>query len=387
MRVVKLLPNDFMNESRDLREISTLISLGCDVHVVAKETNRTPPHYTFDVTRMTSRPLSNYTNSPSINRLASLYLWTKKVRELKPNIISCHDKLCLLIGWLSTLFLTNKPALVYDSHEFEYARNEKRGFLKKMYVKYQERFLIKKCAFSIMVNDSIADAVKQLHHLDKRPIVVRNIPNYWNLDDNVILENRKALMKKYNIDSNETLVLYQGGVTTGRGIENAIKALKNIGNSRLIVLGNGEKSYLDSLKNLSKDEGVPERIIFLPAVPSDQLCFFTGIADIGLCNIDNICLSYYYSLPNKLFEYIQGKVPIVGSDFPEIRRIIEGYNIGICCDSSNPESIAQSVNELREDAHYNAIKDNLKLAKEDLCWEHEEKVLKDAYADLIKSIS
>ncbi len=387
MRFVKLLPNDFMNASRDLREISTLISLGCDVHVVAKETDENLPHYSFDVIRITSRPLSNFIKSTTINRIVSLFLWTKKVRDLKPNIISCHDILCLLIGWLSTLFSSNKPALVYDSHEFELGRNAKRNRIEILFITYLERFLMKRCAFSIMVADSIADAVKQLHHLDKRPIVVRNIPNYWCLDDNVIKENRNALMNKYNVGSNETLLLYQGVVTTGRGIENAIRALKNIENSRLIVLGNGDKSYLDSLKSLSKDQGVSERMIFLPAVPSEELCHFTGIADIGLLCGENICLSYYYSLPNKLFEYIQGMVPVVGSDLPEIRRIINDYKIGKCCEPSNPNSIAEAVNELRKDKYYNAVKVNLKIAKQDLCWEHEEKILRDAYTDLIKQIS
>lgn len=383
IKVVKIVPNGFVHASRDLRELSTLRSLGCEVHVVAKEIGVTYPQYEFEVIRMTSRPLSKYTNVPSVNRLISLLQWSKRVRELKPTIISCHDKYCLLIGWLSTLFLAKKPKLVYDSHEFEYARNEKRGILKKCFVKYQERFLIKKCAFSIMVNDSIADAVMKLHGLKQRPIVVRNIPNYWILDKESILSNKRVLMKEYNIDESETILLYQGGVTTGRGIENAIKALKFLDKTRLIILGNGGIKYIESLKCLSNEEGVAHRTIFMSAVPSEQLCHYTGIADIGLCNIDNVCLSYYYSLPNKLFEYIQALVPIIGSDFPEIKKIIENYKVGICCNSDDPNSIANAVDVIRQMKKSEDLMICLNKAKEELCWEKEEVTLKNAYAKLI----
>ena len=54
-------------------------------------------------------------------------------------------------------------------------------------------------------------------------------------------------------------------------------------------------------------------------------------ADYGLCLVQNVSLSDYYSLPNKLFEYCFAGVPVLASDFPDIYALIKQYNIGVCC--------------------------------------------------------
>lgn len=382
MKVLKIVPYEFKNASRDLREISTLRSLGCDITILAKETDD-PIDYGFNMVRLSSRPIKKIIKNPTINRIISIYTWSMKARALKSEIISCHDLLCLFIGWLSTLFLKRKPSLVYDSHEFEYARNTKRNSFEKYLIKEFEGFLIKKCSFSIMVNQIIAEEVQKLHHLKDMPVVVRNIPNYWEMDIQVIKDNKERFKRDYNIGNKESLVLYQGGVVTGRGIEKSIEAMQYIDDVRLIIMGDGSSSYLDKLQNLTKSFKIEERIIFIPAVPHDELWKYTGIADVGLCNIDNICLSYYYSLPNKLFEYIQALVPVVGSNFPEIKGIIQGYHIGECCEPSNAYSIADALSKVLKEKNEPSLKENLKYAKEQLCWKNESKVLEKAYQELI----
>jgi glycosyltransferase involved in cell wall biosynthesis len=95
-------------------------------------------------------------------------------------------------------------------------------------------------------------------------------------------------------------------------------------------------------------------------------------------------LSHYYSLPNKLFENIQSETPIIGSNFPEISRIINNYDIGLCCDPNNTDDIAYTLEKLRKDkVLYAGFKHNTVKAKSQLNWEKEKEVLKAAYAKIL----
>ena len=68
------------------------------------------------------------------------------------------------------------------------------------------------------------------------------------------------------------------------------------------------------------------------AVPHDQVVSLVRNADYGLCLIEKISLSDYYCLPNKLFEYCFARVQVLASGFPEIRRLVEQYSLGACCE-------------------------------------------------------
>jgi len=91
-------------------------------------------------------------------------------------------------------------------------------------------------------------------------------------------------------------------------------------------------------------------------------------------------MNHYYMLPNKLFENIQSETPIIGSEFPEIKRIIDEYGVGLYCDPEKIESIVDCIEKLRTNSElYQNIKNNLKVAKSELCWENEKKVIEEAY--------
>jgi glycosyltransferase involved in cell wall biosynthesis len=67
---------------------------------------------------------------------------------------------------------------------------------------------------------------------------------------------------------------------------------------------------------------------FQPAVPPGEVLRHTQGADVGIHGGENVCLSYYYSLPNKVFEYVLAGVPVLGNDWPEIRRLVVGEGCG-----------------------------------------------------------
>ena len=89
-------------------------------------------------------------------------------------------------------------------------------------------------------------------------------------------------------------------------------------------------------------------------------------------------------LPNKFFENIQSLTPVIVSNFPEVSKIVDEYNIGIKVDPNSIAEIIEAIEKMRYDKIlYATFKSNLKKAKEELCWEKEKKVLEQAYEKLV----
>ena len=387
MKVLKIALGEWKNESRDKRELSVCRELGLQPLVMAKgepkDKYRKDCVDGFDVVRFSTRPLG--TQIPNgINRAVALFTWAHYARKLKPDIISGHDLTALLIGWMSNTFRSRKATLIYDSHEFEIGRNAKRSKLQLWWVTHLERFLIKRCAFSIMVNDAIADEVQRIHKLKQRPIVVRSTPNYWEIDVSKCREKRSELLKSFD-DKVEYLLIRHGNVGNGSGIESILQILTLNPKYGLLLLGQQNmEEYSERLKeNISKYQ-LNHRVIFHPAVPIEELWQYVGAADVEMILTEPIVRSHYFVLPNKFFESIQSQTPIIASDMPEMKKLIDKYQIGLTCNPTDIDAINTCVERMRTDkAFYAQCKENLKIAKRDLCWEKEKEVLKEAYQKVI----
>lgn len=387
--VLKICGNSWVNESRDKRELSAYRECGAEVAVLAKGEKIARGEMEFvdgyKVYRYTTQPLKIKCPA-SVNRICSLFLWAKFVRKLDPEVISGHDLLGVLIGWMAMLGKRNKAKLVYDSHEFELGRNKQRGNITRKIIKMTEGFLIKKCSYSIMVNDSIAEEVASIYHLKQRPVVVRSTPNVWEISEEECKKTRGEILKEIKNENNVEcfMLLYHGAVTTQRGIETMINIVEMNTNVCGMILGNGEAQYLEELKQYVQEKNLGNRIVFKSAVPISELWKYVGAMDASLMMIEGESKSYYLSLPNKFFESIQSLTPIIASDFPEMKRIIEQYDIGLTCNPNDLAKINECVERLRTDkALIQRYKLNLLKAKIELCWENEKKTLIKAFDSYI----
>lgn len=394
MKVLKITSGTWHNASRDKRELSVLRELGADVAVMGK--GEVGDNYKkdnvdgYDVFRFSTRPLGENSLLNPLNRILSLFIWAIKAKKFKADIITGHDLVPLLIGWLSNIGRKNKAKLVYDCHEFELMslKHLSKSKAHYLFIEKLERFLINRSAFSIMVNDSIADEVQRIHKLQKRPIVVRNTPSYWKLNEHEIKETRKLLCEKLNVSDDVFLVMYHGTIVPTRGVEEVLEAVSNTKGTAAVILGSGDENYLQSLKKYTASLSIENRTLFLNAVPINELYKFIGASNCGMMTVRGMYLgrkvSYYYGLGNKFFENIQSLTPVICSDLPEFKRLITQYNIGLTVDPTSTEDISASIDLLKNDkTFYAELKNNLKKAKEDLCWENEKHVLKDAYKQIM----
>lgn len=389
MRVLKIVCGSWKHPSRDLRELKAAEKAGFQVSAIIKngsEIDKNGMAHGISVAGMDTRPFGNRRILKHFNHVFSILLWSRYISKRKDEVLSCHDLPALLVGYLSNCFLKreNRKILIYDSHELEVGRAVKRGQLKKFIILQTERFLIQKAYQTIVVNDSIAGELIKIHHLKQRPVVVRNIPEYYKINDNLCTKVRKTFCQKLKCKNNDFLIMYHGMIMENRGIEKLIELLNINPYIYLIILGPGADIYIKNLKGKAQKLGVHKRVLFCEGVDQQDLWKYVGAVDLGMVLVQNFSKSYYLSLPNKLFENIQSETPVIGSNFPEISKIIQAYQIGMVCIPDDIVKINECVEKMRKDmSFYSKCKNNVKDIKEELCWEKEEKIIIKLYKSIL----
>jgi glycosyltransferase involved in cell wall biosynthesis len=195
-------------------------------------------------------------------------------------------------------------------------------------------------------------------------LVIRNIPTYQTPKG--IIDFRKL----YGLDKNVIVLLYQGVLLEGRGVPNILRAMIKMPDTVLIIVGDGEQK--SNFIKLAGTLGINDRVIFTGMISQKELINYTAGADIGLALIENISISYYYALPNKLFEYIMAGLPLLSSDLPQMKEVIEKYNVGESISIENDENIINAIRKwINEPGLLALYRKNCQSAALELNW-HEE---------------
>ncbi|MEG1762210.1 MAG: glycosyltransferase [Bacteroidales bacterium] len=289
----------------------------------------------------------------------------------KCDILYANDLDTLLPNFL--IHKIKQIPLIYDSHEYftEVPELKQNTFAKKTW----ER--LEKCLFPhlknvITVCDSIADIYTNKY---KIPIhVIRNVPT----QKTKAISSLKTDLK---IAEATKIILYQGAINIDRGIEEAIEAMLFLENCILLIVGDGD--ILQDLKQKTKALSLSNKVIFTGRIPLEKLMDYTSIADLGISLEKDSNLNYKYCLPNKLFDYIQAEIPVLVSPLIEMQNIIQKYTIGSLLRSHNPAQIAMQIQEIFNDqTQYSVYVENTKKAKKILCWEEEQKIVKNIIENL-----
>lgn len=279
---------------------------------------------------------------------------------------------CILANDLDTLpacfFISKlkKTPLVFDSHELfsEGPELQGRKFVQSFWRKLED-FFLPKIKKSYTVSQSIADFYHKKYQNNMG--VIRNIP----------LKNQVYISEEVSFPTQKKTILYQGVLNPGRGIKPMIEALKFIENLDLIIIGYGKVE--DELKQFVKDRNMENRVFFLGRISREKLLNYTQKATIGMVLEEPLGLSFQYSLPNKLFDYIHAQIPIIAGNLIEISTIINEYKVGVIVDSYDPKAIAAAIKDLLNDENkMQVIKQNQLMASEVLNWEIEQQKL-DSY--------
>ncbi|GAB1766422.1 hypothetical protein PMEGAPL125_28420 [Priestia megaterium] len=284
-----------------------------------------------------------------------------KGRKKKYDIYHSNDLNTLPQGFICAKLRFKRKCLVYDSHEVQTSRT---GYDSGVYAK-MEAFFINKIDSMIVENHTRAKYNEDLYGF--YPNVVYNYPFQPKKRHQETID----LHERLGLPENEKILLYQGGIQTGRGLEKLVQAAPLFKEGTLVFIGDGR--IKPELERMVAEMKLEDKVKFIPKVPLQDLPKYTKNAYLGFQVLNNVCFNHYSASSNKLFEYIMSDVPVVACDFPEIKKVVEGEHIGLCVDSHNYEEIASAVNQLLRDPVLRAtMSNNCKTAKFKYNWENEQ---------------
>jgi glycosyltransferase involved in cell wall biosynthesis len=372
-RIFISVSSDVVNDQRVLRTAGTLKKAGLNVILLGRKKPGSLPLETLNFTVKRFRLLIHrgFFFYASLNLALFFYLLFSR-----RGILLANDLDTILPNYLVSRI--RRLPLVYDSHEYFLGSPELEGRKKvKSIWRMIEKYIVPKIKTKYTVNESIAGLYKEEYGTVFD--VVRNVALRYDMTGG---KDRHAL----GLPADKHLLILQGtGINRDRGAEEAVMAMEYLDHALLLIIGSGEQISL--LRELVKKHTLEERVRFVPRMPYHELMQYTAVADVGLSLDKDTSLNYRYSLPNKLFDYIQARVPVLASSLPEVRKIIETYQIGMITPSHDPLQIANIIRTMlgnrpmREE-----LKKNLESAARELCWEKEEMRLLDIFrsAGLLK---
>ncbi|MDL2290059.1 glycosyltransferase [Paludibacteraceae bacterium OttesenSCG-928-F17] len=352
-RIVISVTSDLSTDQRVLKVARSLYENGYNVLLVGRKLKNS---LSLDVPYRFKRMKLLFNRSALFYAEYNIRLFFKLLFS-RADIFLSNDTDTLLANYYASKIRRKK--LIFDAHELfpEVPELANRPKVKQVWQRIEDR-IFPEVKYSYTVCRSIADYYNDKYGMNMQ--VVRNIP-YYRRNRNYKLKEQFAGKK---------IILYQGALNVGRGLEWIIDAMPYVQNAVLVVIGDGD--IAEQLKNQVQALHLEEKVIFLGRVEGSKLHEYTPSADIGLCLLENKGLSYYYSLPNRIFDYMHAGVPVLATDFPEIAAIVGENKTGVLIDHYEPEYLASVMQDMLNNPMNTSDFD--KLAQE-YCWENEEKKL------------
>lgn len=259
------------------------------------------------------------------------------VNKLNPDIVQSHELACLESCVLGS---RNKAPVVYDSHELETHRNVPWPQLSKTMMSAYEKKYIKHVEAVVAVSYGCAAYLRQEYDIDN-VLVVRNMPMAA-----MQRQSDSDLRKDLSLSNDVPLLVYTGSVTINRGIESIINALSRMPGYHFACVGPLSDLVYEKLLTLSSALNVDDRVHFISARPPSELISYVSSGDIAVIPIQNVCLSYYYCLPNKIFEAMHAGLPIVASNLPDMRSLVRQEELGVVCDMESVDEISKNISQV-----------------------------------------
>ena len=358
-RIIATVTNDLSYDQRMIRICSTLVELGFEVCLVGRQRKNSRP--------LVDRPFQQK-RLPCWFDKGKLFYLEYNIRLFfyllfnRFDIVNAVDLDTILPAYLISNW--KGKDCIYDAHEYftEMPEVIRRPLVKKVW-EWVADFTIPKVDACYTVGPELARIMGERYGVHFG--VLRNVP----FSQEVIKEQSpKGSLR----------LLYQGALNEGRGLEALIQAMEQLPNVQLWIAGEGDLSQ--QLRVDVDARGLASQVQFLGYLQPEELKKVTLQADIGLNLLEAKGLSYYYSLANKAFDYIQAGLPSIHMNFPEYQTINQSYKVFHLLENLKVETIVKGIQyfqnypDFYEQLHQNCLK-----ARKELNWEKEKAQLHTFY--------
>ncbi len=257
-----------------------------------------------------------------------LYSLLKKV-----DIVYSRDELPLFL--LSFL----KKRVVYEAHMPRF--------------NFFNRFVIKKIKKIITISSGLKDFYID-NGIPANKILVAH--DGVDLGDFSVHVNKKEIRKKLNLLMDKPVVMYIGRIDKWKGVKTLLEASKLVPDTQVVIIGEGGQ--------LAEFKKKYPNVIFTGPLPYRDLPYNQQAADVLIIpNSGKSIVSRLYTSPLKVFAHMASGVPIVASDLPSLREVLNEKN-SLLAEPDNPEALVQGIKIFIRDKHYS--KELAHKAKEDV---------------------
>ncbi len=366
LRVLVTLSNDLVTDQRVQKVCSSLVEWGYEPVLIGRKRSQSLPlpAWSFRAIRMNLF----FETGPFFYAELTVRLFFRLLFT-RCDAIHANDLDTLLPAYLVSVI--RKKQLVYDTHEYFTGVPELQARPRIQAIwKSIERFIFPRLKRIVTVNRSIAELYEKEYGVNLK--VIRNIPSSITI--------KSATRKELNLPENKFLIILQGnGINVDRGGEEAVQMMEFLDDCILIIAGSGD--VIPKLKEYVLNHHLSERVLFLDRMPYAELMSYTHCCDLGLTLDKDTNINYRFSLPNKVFDYIHAGIPVLSSNLPELKKIIEGYDVGKIAIQHDPVYLAKLIKDLKENndqlIHYRR---NCLKASSELSWEHEVQAIRSWYS-------
>ena len=147
------------------------------------------------------------------------------------------------------------------------------------------------------------------------------------------------------------------------------------------MTSNRESWYIEELKEKAAKFSGADRLHFVPYVAPEEVVPYISTATVGISPLPADVVNYDLALPNKLFDYMQAKLPIISSDCFEVSELLSKYPLGEVFDWQDPKALAAAVKAaIEKKSEISQVYESLATELEKFTWEYQEVELEKAYA-------
>lgn len=296
----------------------------------------------------------------------------KKAASLKAGLYHFHDPELLRVG---ARLSREGYKVIYDSHEDVPRQMLTKAYLPKflwrlvsvVFERYENR-VVRKLSGVVTATPFIRDRFLRIH---SRVVAVQNFPFLKEFETS----------GKPQAGSREKAVCYVGSITRVRGIEGMVRSLNHVSGVKLLLGGTFESEALrKEIRNLPGWEHVEE----LGFVNREEISNTLKRCMAGLVVL-HPTINYLDSIPVKMFEYMAVGLPVIASEFPYWKELLQGVDCAVFVDPLSPEDIAKAIAEIIADPEKSAAMGARgKMAvREQFNWGNEESKLISLYTEIL----
>jgi glycosyltransferase involved in cell wall biosynthesis len=354
MKILMLLDNQFPPDIRVEKEAKSLLNEGHEVAILSYNYKSSKPEeivngsrvFRFPINKQVSKKILGFSLQLPFYRLIWQRAIKKVAKEYTFDVIHIHDlPLCTLIAFIKARYHVPVIADMHENFPFLVAEQPymnslfARIFLNKGKWFGKEKEWLARADSIICVAEEMKSRIESVIELPKPIVVVPNTPEIDELKGS--MTNASLISERFSGTYN---VLYIGGLDSTRGIEILIKAseiaLKTISALRIIIVGDGK--ILPDLIQLTHSLHLENTVFFEGFKPQDEVGSYISISDVCVIphrkspQTDN-------SSPNKLFQYLYFKKPVISSDCNSIEKIIFNEKCGLIFHDISPEELAERI--------------------------------------------